>query len=148
MQVIEGVASKVRHTSSVSGGGKDGSVSTSHISIFQLNKQQVQIASAHPSLVDENDSVSVAGKVKNGVLKAYAYKNTTTGASGDSGALNSFFFGLIAFIVSAFAFLTFSDPFFGFLPKIFSLIFACGGFAMLYQGLQISKAKKLIQSSS
>mgnify|MGYP001362120505 CR=1 FL=1 len=144
MEKIKGTVTKVRNTSQVSGGGRDGHVSTSHISMFQIDKQQVKVKSAEPPMIDENDFVAVAGKIKNGVFNAYAYKNATTGVSGNAGILIYFLFGLLLPGAGVFALTTFSEPFFGILPKILGPIFIIVGLFMLYHGTQVLKAKNLL----
>ena len=148
MEIIKGIATKVRNTSEISGGGRDDHVSTSHISIFLLDKQQVKIKSSETPMINENDFVSVAGKINNGVFKGYAYKNATTGASGNAGILIMFLFGLLFPGAGIFAFITFSNPFFGFLPKIISLIFISAGLYMFYHGIQVLKATNLLRSDN
>lgn len=148
MEIIKGTVTKIRNTSEVSGGGSNGHVSTSHISMFQIDKQQVKIKFREPTMIDENDFVTVAGKIKNGVFNGYAYKNNTTGVSGDAGILIYFLFGLVFSSAGVFVFTTFSDPFFGFLPKIISCIFIIGGLSMLYHGTHVLRAKNSLRTDN
>lgn len=146
MVVINGKAKKVRTSLEINGGGKDGDVSISHVSMFLLGKKQVYLKSSEPHMINENDLVSVAGKVKRGAFRGYAYKNATTSASGHAGFLVAFLFGLILPSAGVFCFIAFSDPFFGFAPKIIGAIFIGVGFCIFYQAAQVLKAKNLLRS--
>ncbi|MGL6260077.1 hypothetical protein [Vibrio sp. WXL210] len=146
MKILKGVVSKLRNTVEISGGGRDSSVSTTHVMIFQLDGQPVKIKSSEVVLIDESDNVAVAGKVNDGVFHAYAYINNTTGVSGNIGMGIHYIFGLIFPIVGAFVISEFSDPFFGALPKLIGAVFIGGGLYMFYKGTQISNASKLLFS--
>ena len=146
MEIIKGTAKRVRNASEVSGGGRNSHVTTSHISMFLLDKQQVQIKSTEPFMIDEDDLVYVAGKIKSGLFKGYAYKNTTTGVSGDSGILVMFLFSLVFPGIGISILISFSDPFFGLFPKVLGSIFIGVGLYMFYQATLVLKATNLLRS--
>ncbi|MEH8208091.1 hypothetical protein [Aeromonas veronii] len=142
MDILKGVVSKLRNTVEISGGGRDSGVTTTHVTIFHLDGQPVQLKSREAVLVDENDNVAVAGKVNNGIFNAYAYINNTTGVSGNIGMGIHFFFGIVFPVAGAFAINAFSDPFFGPMPKLIGAGFIGIGLYMLYKGIQISNASR------
>lgn len=147
MQVINGKASKVRNTVQINGGGGNSNqVTTTHISLFQLDGRQVKLKSNEPPLIDEDDSVSVSGNISNGVFNAYAYKNSDTGASGDSGVLVMFIIGIAFPIAGIYALFAFSNPFFGLFPKVIGMMFVLIGMYTFYRGLSIQKAINLLKS--
>lgn len=146
MDVLTGVVSKLRNSVEISGGGNNSSVTTTYVTIFQINGKPVKIKSREAILLDENDHVEVAGKIRDGVFNAYAYINDTTGVKGNIGIGTHYFVGLISPIAGAFVIYNFSDPFFGAFPKIIGLFFIMVGLYMLYKGTQISNAYKLLLS--
>jgi hypothetical protein len=146
MIIKKGIATKVRSTVEISGGGNDGHVTTTHISLFQIEGQQIKIKSNEPPIIDENDTVAVAGRLKSGIFSAYAYKNLTTGVSGNEGMLTIFLFGLIMPAAGIFAFYSFSDPFFGIFPKVIGAVFIFFGLYMFNRGMRIREASGVLES--
>ncbi|ODX60403.1 hypothetical protein [Vibrio parahaemolyticus] len=132
MDVLSGVVTKLRNSVEISGGD---STTTTHVTIFQIDGKPVKIKASEIVLVDENDQVTVAGKVSKGVFNAYAYANNTTGVSGTSGKGMAYFFGLALPLAGVFALALF--PFVGW-------IFILAGLYVLYRATQISKAAKLV----
>ncbi|EHE6926753.1 hypothetical protein [Vibrio cholerae] len=145
MDILKGVVSKLKSTIEISGGGRDSSVTTTHVTIFHLDGQPVKIKSREAVIVDNSDTMTVAGKVRNGVFNAYAYINNTTGVSGNIGLAIHYFFGIVFPFAGLFAINTFSDPFFGVIPTILGAGFIGVGLYMFYKGTQISKASKLLR---
>ncbi|WP_017223511.1 hypothetical protein [Moritella dasanensis] len=142
MEVIKGTAKKVRNTVKIS--GKGSSVSTTHISLFQIEGQPVKVKSNEPLMIENHDLICVAGNKNKGLFNAYAYKNLTTGVSGNENITLIFIFGLILLFVGVSVFAKFSVPFFGFMPKILSLVFVFSGLYSFYMGNQVLKASKLL----
>lgn len=147
METIRGVASKVRNTIDVSGGGKDGHVTTTHICIFQLDGRTVKAKSSEPPIINDGDNVIVAGSSSGGVFNAFAYRNITSQADGNEGYILMFLFGVIFPVASVMIFGTFSDPFFGIFPKIIGSVFILAGLYMLFRGVRILQAVKLLKES-
>lgn len=150
MEVMKGTAEKVRNTTSVSGGGNNGHISTTHISLFKLDGLQVSIRSNEPPVIDDGDAVVVAGDLDKGLLKAYAYKNLTTGVYGNEGLNIMLLFGIIFPIVGIYFFNEVSDsrvaP-----PYLFqgiSLVFVFVGVYFLYRSKKVFSALKIIKSES
>jgi len=87
MEIKKGIATKVSNTIDVSGsGGRDNShVETTHITTFRFDNQSIKLEMRKPSMISENDDVTVAGHFKNGNFVARAFKNNTTGVSGNNG---------------------------------------------------------------
>ncbi len=129
----------------INGGGKDGYITTTHISIFQIESVRVKVTSDEIPIIDENDVVAVAGKLQNGSFNAYAYKNMTTGASGNEGIVTMFLFAAVFPVVGIFTFFTFSNMTANRLPEVISLLFVCIGAYMFYKGMRVFKALSLLK---
>ena len=147
METIKGIASNVRNTVSVSGGSHDTQVSTTHTAIFVLSGQQVNATSNEPLLINEGDSIVAVGSTSKGIFNALAYKNLTTQAEGGRGWIVSLIFGIIFSFAAISIFMTFSNPFFGILPKIVSGVFFAVGVAALHQSWQVKKAISMLHSA-
>ncbi len=145
MYTLEGVVSKLRSTIEISGGGRESSVTTTHVTVFLLDGQPVKIKSREAVLVNDSDYMTVAGKASNGVFNTYAYINNTTGVSGNIGLAINYFFGFFYPCIGAFVITMFSAPFFGVMPKFLGAIFIGVGLYKFYNGIQISKASKLLR---
>jgi len=87
MDMLRGTASKVRHTVEISsaGGGRHDSVSTTHLCLLQLQDRMVRLQGRQPLIVHDGDQLEVAGPVRQGVLRALAHANLSTGTQGDEG---------------------------------------------------------------
>ena len=145
MHILNGVVSKVRISVELSGGGQNSSVTTTHVSIFHLDGKPIKMKSTEIVLIDDDDHVSVAGESRNGVFNAYAYRNDTTGAIGNSGATAALIIGFIFPISGIFFINQFSNPFFGVWPKLFGLFFVFSGVYAMYKAIQILNASKLLK---
>ncbi len=145
MEKIKGIASQVRNTISVSGGGNNSSVTTTHIAIFQIEGRQIQCKSSEPILINEGDMVMVASKTGSGILNGYAYMNLNTRAVGNEGWVLMLFFGVLFPAVSVAVFSIFSDPFFGVLPKVIGGIFLVVGLGMFYRGIRVLQAVRVLK---
>ncbi|WP_333653447.1 hypothetical protein [Dissulfurispira sp.] len=144
METIRGVASKVRNTIDVSGGDV---TTTTHICIFQLDGRTVKVKSSEPPIINEGDNVIVAGNSSGGVFYAFAYRNLTSHTEGNEGYFLMFLFGVIFPVASVMIFSTFSNPFFGILPKIIASVFLLAGLYMLFRGIRVLQAVKLLKES-
>lgn len=148
MEFRKGIATKVRNTVNISGGGKNGIVSTTHITLFYIDNMPIKLASPQPSFINENDEISVSGKIKNGFFIALAHENITTGTSGDNGAIGKMIFGSLFPIVGITIFKVFGDDFFGYFPVAIGSAFILIGLYLLYSGLEIFSAKKNLLDKS
>ncbi len=152
METIRGAAEKIRNTVSVSGGGKDTNVTTSHISLFQINGKQIKVTSGEPVMIEEGDEVLLAGGEKNGVFNAVAYRNITTGARGSTPYLSHLIIGIVFPVFSIFFFTAFSGSFnfdsapkpMQFIPIIIPIIFFITGIYILVTGFRIMKARDML----
>jgi hypothetical protein len=81
MEQLQGVATGVRHTASVASSGNEQPTSTVHIALFRIGGQQVEMQTSKALGINEGDQLLVVGAWRNGVFKALAHKNYTTGAS-------------------------------------------------------------------
>lgn len=153
MKKIEGIASEVTNTTSVSG-GNDTAVTTTHITTLKLNGEMVQVMLGTPPIINEGDQIAVAGMVKDGILIGCAYKNITKNVLGSTPHLMSLIIGvvfsMVAFAPLLMGFIVFKDDFFGVFPKIIGVIlfisFIIAGVKLVKTGLVLKKAKSLIYS--
>ncbi|HCE3705881.1 TPA: hypothetical protein NG682_004671 [Vibrio parahaemolyticus] len=137
MEILDGVVTKLRNSVEISGGGNNSVTTTTHVTIFQVDGQPVKIKSNEIVLVDENDRVTVAGKISKGVFNAYAYVNNTTGVSGNVGKGILYFFCVILPFAGLFALSLF--PLVGWL-------FILGGIYAFYKATQVSKAVRILRA--
>lgn len=110
MEVISGEVTNVRHSVSLSG-GDDRNITTTHITVFRVNGCQVKFKSTTPIMISDGDIVSAAGKVRRGMLVAYAYKNKSTGVRERAGSFLTLFMGIVGVAAIFFFLQTFSEPF-------------------------------------
>ena len=145
MAVIRGLATNVRNTVDVSGdGGHNSHVTTTHISLFLVDGKQVKVTTSQPVMINENDEVALAGETKRGVFNAYAYRNITTGANGDTGGISFILFGIGFPIAAVYFFLNFKGEktlqeliSFSIIPVLVPAIFFMAGLYILYTGIKI-----------
>lgn len=55
--------------------------------VSKIDGQTVVIESPDPILVDEGEDVRAAGEMRKGALQVYAYRNITTGTTGNKGSV-------------------------------------------------------------
>lgn len=140
MEVLKGVASNVRNTVSISGGGKDSQITTTHISLFQIDGRQIKASSSEPVTINDGDEVLVVGRTGSGTFNALAYKNLTTSVEGNAGWALAMMLGVVFPIAGIYTIIKFSDPFFGVFPKIIGGIFIAVGVYMIYSGARVLQA--------
>jgi hypothetical protein len=81
-----GVASHVRDGTEIRGavsggaGGVHGGVQTRQVLTFRVEGRPVEIKLTSPATLADGDRVRVIGKERNGILRARAMRNETTGA--------------------------------------------------------------------
>ena len=139
MERLDGIASGVRHTQSITRQPHQRIV-TQHITVLKVAGQPVQIDGRAPTMIDEGDRVAVAGPVQNGVVQALAYRNLATGATGDAG-LGASLVGMVFFLATAMLVLQwFSAPFFGSIPTVMAAAMLCGGAWSGWKAVRIHQA--------
>lgn len=77
MELVQGTVKILQSTVSLSGGGKDSSVTTTHIYILEINGQTIKFEFYDPAIISDGDNIIVVGKQKNGVIEAVIYYNET-----------------------------------------------------------------------
>jgi hypothetical protein len=128
---ICGIVRNIRFSTEVV--GSQDSTSTSHIAIFELDGIHVELKMSDSIILNNGDEVVVAGKDKNGLFKATAYRNITTGVCGKNSTFIYFLVGVIFTLV-------------GIATAIFfiGLIFLAIGIYLIYTGIQTSKTYELV----
>lgn len=104
MQTLQGVVNNLNHSTQISGGGRSSPVTTTHVATFELNGQPVTLHDRSSIILNNGDNVRVAGKRgKDGIFKAYAYRNSTKnvhgGSSGRLGIITGAIFLILPLIV-------------------------------------------------
>lgn len=145
MKTLRGKISNLRTTIDVSGGGNDSSVETTHIHVFRIDGAPVKVESREPLIIDDGDIVTLAGFPQGTIFRALAYKNETSGVSGDAGSEYRMWSGVGCVAGAAFALFFFSDHFFGHIPKIFALAFAGFAYYNFQAFAQIRSAASLLE---
>ena len=152
MEKMKGTISKVRFSSELSGG--ENSISTSQIAIFKLDKKPVELKLPVSIVIEDGDNIFVAGKTKNGLFRALAYKNLSNGVSGKGPVVLNLIMGIIFTVVGigtgAIAFFdielirgllwALKLLFFSSIGLIFTLI----GLYMIHYSRQLSKAYEIV----
>lgn len=140
MEKVRGIASNVRNTVSISGGGENSQIITTHISVFQIDRRQIKAKSSEPLMINECDKVLVVGNTYRGIFNALAYKNLTTCVEGNEGWVLMLIFGVVLSGTGIVAISTFSNPFFGVFPKIIGSIFIAIGIYTLFRSARVLQA--------
>ena len=141
-----GLASEIRSTIDVSGGGQSGIfVSTKHIALFKIDNLPIKVISKQPPIIQEGDEVIVSGSVKNGQFVAEAYYNISTSSKGSRGYISKFIGAAILIVLGAFFWFYIPNDL-GIITKIIAAFFASIGFYYLYRGLNILQAIKNIDN--
>ncbi|MDQ2077053.1 hypothetical protein [Marinimicrobium sp. ABcell2] len=104
------------------------------------------IKSVDPVMIEEDDFVAVAGRPSNGVLKAYAYKNLTTGVSGNDSATVMFLASLVAIGAGTAVLLVFSESIMDILPNLGGTLFIGVGLTGIYETYKLSTAYRLLKA--
>lgn len=92
MEVIRGIANNIRNVVSVRG-SEDTPVTTTYISILQIDGRQIEVEFKLP--INEGDNVLVVGNTRKGTFNAQAYKNLTTCTEGNENWIPSFIYGVM-----------------------------------------------------
>jgi hypothetical protein len=122
MEVVEGVVKNLRHSTNVSGGGSNSSVSTTNEATFEIKNRAITVRSVEALSIKEGDSIKVVGESNKGMLNAFVYKNYRTDVSGGSGAGGNLFLSFITGGMMLFILINFTNPFFGAFPYVLSAI--------------------------
>jgi hypothetical protein len=147
MERMRGIAGNVRNTVVVSGGGNDSQVTTTHVTHFQINGKLIK-TTASPLMINDGDDVLAVGNLNKGIFNALAFNNFSNGITGNQGWAVMLLFGIGFPVVSVFSYLQFSDPFFGFIPKIVSGVFMLAGLYMLFRGIQVFQAATIVKDET
>lgn len=144
MKLLSGQASSIRSTTSVSGGGRDSAVTTTHILLLKVNGVQAEIQADSPPIIDEGEFVVLAGDDRNGAFEALAYKNESTGVVGNAGLTGSLIGSAVGIGGGILVLVNFSSPSFGLVPKLVALAFFAVGAFSIRVALRISAAVSLL----
>ena len=147
MNTLRGAVSSARATTSISGGGDNSPVQTTHILLFKVDGRQVKLSSASPAMISDNDIVVLAGIEKDGAFVALAYRNETTGVIGNAGTLGPAIGVLVGLIGAAFAFTVFGSSSFGVFPKLIGLVFLAVATFSAIRFLKIKSAADLLAAT-
>ena len=145
METAQGVASHCQNTSRITGGGNNGTVSTTYIAMFRLDQRQVQFSSNYPLSITDGDQVIIAGHPWRGALCADAVRNVTTGLTRQSGIVSRFFLALFVLIfglVFSFIVMKFFGPNGGWIY----LGFVAGALFLLWRAGQTIRAYSYVKS--
>jgi hypothetical protein len=134
MEILQGIVSKVRFSTEVS--GNENSTSTSHVAIFEINKTPIELKLPGSIILENGDEVLLAGKVKKGLFRALAYKNMTNSVSGKGQVILHMLLGIIFTIVGIAT-----------IPMGIGLIFAPAGMYSIWHSRQLSNAYNLVTST-
>ena len=74
-------------------------------------------------MISDNDTVVLAGTEKDGAFVALAYRNETTGVTGNAGKLGPVIGVLVGIAGAVFSFTVFGSSSFGVYPKLVGLVF-------------------------
>ncbi len=146
METAEGTASHCQNTSRVSGGGNNGSVSTTYTALFRIEQRQVLFSSSSPLSISDGDQVVVAGRSWRATLYADAVRNATTGITTHSGIVSRVFVALLVLVIGGVISLMSlkNFPYGGWLL----LPFVAGAAYLLWRAVQTSGALRTVKSAA
>jgi hypothetical protein len=147
MERLKGIATKVRHTVDVSGGGnRQGySVTTTHICLLQIGAMAIEVRCSEPIVISEGDRVAVAGFRSGAMLQGLAYANESNGASGNEGMLGKLAAGTACVLAGGSALFGLVATPQGWLPTLASSGFLCFGLYLVFRGFNIWKATQALR---
>jgi len=100
MQTLKGTVTNLNRSTHVSGGGRDSSVVTTNVAVFELLGQSITLRDRSSIIINDGDEMMIAGeRGKDGIFKAYAYRNITRGIHGGSSGMAAIILA-IAFLIS------------------------------------------------
>jgi ACR3 family arsenite efflux pump ArsB len=149
MKTISGTISNLRHTINVSGGGEDYSVRTTHISLFQIDRQAIKVQSTQPLMINEGDNMIVVGPIKKGVLHGLAHKNLTTSVEDHEGWIAQLIIGILIPCIAIFMLHMFTSltqgaskevDMFTIMSNLFAVIFFAFGIYSIFSGVRVLQA--------
>lgn len=133
MEILFGTVADVRFSTEVS--GTDQSTSTKQIAVFRLGGSPVELKLPNSAIINNGDSIVVAGNIKNGLFKALAYKNVKTFVTGKNDIIIHYIRGSMFTVIGA----IFSAAFIG-------IPFLIIGIYDIYTGFRNSKAYQMISN--
>jgi len=108
MKTLEGTATHSQTSFAISG-DSDSGTTVRNIYMFRLSHQQIEFRPSRPFSIADGDLVRVAGHEKNGLFRAYACVNLTSGQRAHGGIWGSVFsaavllpFGLVFSLILSF----------------------------------------------
>jgi hypothetical protein len=90
MKTLEGTATHSQTSFAIPGGGENGA-GVRNICMFRINLQQIEFRPCRPFSIADGDLVRIAGNEKNGLFRAYACVNLTSGQRAHGGIWGSIF---------------------------------------------------------
>ncbi len=100
-----------------------------------MESKPVEIKLPDSIIIGEGDDVLIAGKIKRGLLKGFAYKNISKDVSGKGPVVLLMFLGVIFTIVGLFT-----------IPFLIGVAFTPAGLYMIYLSRLYSKAYAMVNS--
>ena len=88
LETLVGAVKDLRTATEVAGGQHG--TSTTHVATFLVNSTPVRLQMPEAMLIGDGDVIAVAGRTKDGVFNAAAYRNSTNGALG-KGAVGMYY---------------------------------------------------------
>jgi len=139
LTTLTGAISGVRHSTETVGqmGRNGGSVRTGQVLAFRVGERSAQIKLPNVPDVKDGDSVTLAGRVKNGVFEALALRNDATAAIYRTPPLPGYVLGGLLVAVGV--------------PLLFifvGVLFIAVGAYTLYQAYTYDRAAKLLQGQA
>lgn len=166
MELIRGTAENIRTATeietNVSGAGNHGhhttvNTTTTHVLQCTVHNKPVLLKMPTPPFINNGDEVAVAGVVKNGILHGYAYRNITSGATGNGGMWAGMVGGVVAagigiaaisFFASKAANLLQPDSLFSLIPYGIGGMFILVGALSFRKGFMMKKASEMLYGPS
>ncbi|MGF1743188.1 hypothetical protein L4C34_19460 [Vibrio profundum] len=142
MLIKRGKVTGIKNSIQVNGHSENGQAGTFQVVLLKLDGSAVRIKSRNIPLIDIGDELVVAGKLKNGVVKSFAYKNLSNGSYNDNGGVGiSILTGILA-ITAGFTSLISIHTWLASIPF---LAFTIAGGLIVRHGLNLMKAKRKLK---
>ena len=98
-------------------------------------------------MISDNDIVALAGTEKDGAFVALAYRNETTGVTGNAGKLGPVIGVLIGLAAAVVSFTLFGSSMFGVFPKLVGLVFLAVATFSAIRFMKIKSAADLLAAT-
>lgn len=130
MEKLEGPISKIRFSTSVSGGE---ATNTEQIAIFEISGKSVEFRSNESVIVEDGDICVVAGEVVNGLFKALALNNKTKRIYSTNNSNYIKFFGSLCTVIGIVT-----------IPFLVGIVFTYLGIQTIRKGKLVNQAHKMV----